>query len=116
MNVACGPSDEEVVRAAEESIGKLSALALANLGCSFSEAFSGGGPAAGIMERFSDRMEGLTDSLQNDGKASNREKMHLITEMNDLYDDWEDELKESGCEIPASQGHRTRYSEPPQPS
>ena len=115
ISVACGPSDEDVARAAEESIGKLAALAVANLGCSFNEALYGAGPAAGIMAKFSDLMEKLTDSLQNDGEASNREKMQLINQMNDLYEDWEEELAATGCEIPDSQGHRTRYSEPPQP-
>ena len=100
LTLACGPSDEDVARAAEESISRLASLAVANLTCSVAEAFGSGGPTANIMENFTGRMEGLTDSLQNNGEASNREKMQVIDEMNDLYRDWEEELEESGCEVP----------------
>ena len=97
--MACGPSDEDVARAAEKSITRLASLAVANLGCSVEEAFSGGGPASGIMEDFTGRMENLTDALQNDGEASNRDKMQVIDEMDLLYRDWEKELAESGCDV-----------------
>jgi len=97
--VACGPSDEDVARAAERSITRLASLAVTNLGCSVDEAFSGGGPSSGIMEDFTGRMEILTDSLQNDGDASNRDKMQVIDEMDMLYRDWEQELEENGCEV-----------------
>ena len=102
LGLACGPSDEDVTRAAEESISKLTALAVANMSCSVAEAFGSGGPAAGIMETFTDRMEGLTDVLQNEGEANNREKMQVIDDMNALHRDWEQELEESGCEVPDS--------------
>ena len=59
-------------------------------------------PATGIMENFTGRMEGLTVALQNEGEASNREKMQVIDDMNDLYRDWEQELEDSGCEVPDS--------------
>lgn len=97
--VACGPTDEDVARVAEKSITRLASLAVANLGCSVDEAFSGGGPASGIMEKFTDRMENLTDTLQNDGEASNRDKMQVIEDMDMLYRDWEKELEDSGCEV-----------------
>ena len=102
LALACGPSDEDVARAAEESISRLAALAVANMTCSVTQAFGSGGPATGIMEDFTSRMEGLTDSLQNDGEASNREKMRVIDDMNGLYRDWKEELEESGCEVPDS--------------
>jgi len=51
------------------------------------------------MEDFTGRMEILTDSLQNDGDASNRDKMQVIDEMDMLYRDWEQELEENGCEV-----------------
>ena len=102
LSLACGPSDEDVARAAEKSISKLTALALANMSCSVAEAFGSRGPSAGIMETFTDRMEGLTDALQNEGEASNREKMQVIDDMNDLHRDWEQELEESSCEVPDS--------------
>ena len=102
LALACGPSDEDVARAAEESISRLASLAVANMACSVTEAFGSGGSATGIMEDFTGRMEGLTDSLQNDGEASNRRKMQVIANMNDLYRDWEKELEETGCEIPDS--------------
>ena len=97
--VACGPSDEDVARAAERSITRLASLAVANLSCSVDEAFSGGGPASGIMEDFTGRMESLTDNLQNDGEASNRDKMQVIDEMDLLYRDWERELEDNGCDV-----------------
>lgn len=100
LSAACGPSDEDVARAAEESIARLATLAVANLGCSVTEAFGDGGPSTGIMETFTNRMEGLTDTLQRDGEASNREKMQAINDMDVLYRDWEEELRDSGCEVP----------------
>ena len=102
LALGCGPSDEDVARAAEESISRLASLAVANMSCSVTEAFGSGGPATGIMENYTGRMEGLTDSLQNDGRASNREKMQVIDDMNDLYRDWKAELEESGCAVPDS--------------
>ena len=100
LSLACGPSDEDVARAAEESISRLAALAVTNLGCSVTEAFTGGGQATGIMEDFANRMERLTDALQNNGEASNREKMSVIDDMDILYRDWETRLEEIGCEVP----------------
>ena len=100
LTLACGPSDEDVARAAEESISRLASLAVTNLSCSVVEAFGGGGRATSIMETFTNRMEGLTDSLQNNGNASNREKMQVIDDMNNLYQDWKEQLEGSGCEVP----------------
>ncbi len=97
--LACGPSDEDVARAAEKSITRLASLAVANLGCSVNEAFSGGGPSSGLMEDYTGRMEDLTDTLQNDGEASNRDKMQVIEDMDVLYRDWEKELEEGGCKV-----------------
>lgn len=102
LSLACGPSDLAVARAAEESISRLASLAVANMTCSVAEAFGSGGPATDIMERYTNRMEGLTDTLENDGEASNRKKTQVIDQMNDLYEDWERELGETGCEIPVS--------------
>lgn len=99
FSLACGPSDEDVTRAAEESISRLASLAVANMSCSVAEAFGSGGPSAGIMENYTNRMEGLTDELQNDGQASNREKMRVIENMDALYRDWEKELEENGCDV-----------------
>ena len=87
LSVACGPSDEEVVQAAEESISGLSQVAVNNLRCSVAEALTEGNRATDTMERYSSMMEELTDSLESDGTASNREKMRLIDEMNDLRED-----------------------------
>jgi len=100
LNVGCGPSDEEVTQAAEESIYRIAAIAVANLKCSVDEVFSGGSEATRVMETNSDRMEELTDSLQNNLDASNREKMRAIDEMDDLYDSWGADLEEIGCELP----------------
>ena len=80
----------------------LTALAVANMSCSLAKSFSSGSSAAGIMETFTDRMEGLTDALRKEGEASNREKMQVIDDMNALYRDWEQELEDSGCEVPDS--------------
>jgi predicted trehalose synthase len=99
LGLACEPSDEDVARAAEESISRLASLAVANMSCSVDEAFGSGGPSTGIMEKFTNRMEGLTDALQHDGEASNRDKMRVIEEMDALYQDWESELEEAGCEV-----------------
>ena len=104
FGLACGPSDEDVARAAEQSISRLASLAVANMGCSVAEAFGGGGPATGIMEDFTNRMEGLTETLQSDGEVSNREKMQVIEDMDNLYRDWEKELEENGCNVPRSPG------------
>ena len=100
MIVACGPSDEEVARAAEESISNLSRVAVANVGCSVSEVFSGGNRATEVMERYSTKMEGFTDSLDNNHDDSNREKMRVIGEMNELHQDWEVALEGIGCDVP----------------
>ena len=102
FGVACGPSDEDVAKAAEESISRLASLAVANMSCSITEALGSGGSAVGIMENFTNRMEGLTDALQNDGEASNKEKMQVIDDMDVLYRDWEEELEGSGCDVPDS--------------
>jgi len=51
------------------------------------------------MEDFTGRMESLTDNLQNDGEASNRDKMQVIDEMDLLYRDWERELEDNGCDV-----------------
>ena len=80
----------------------LAALAVANMRCSVAEAFGSGGPETSIMETFTDRMEGLTDVLQNEGDANNREKMQVIDDMNALYRDWEQELEDNGCEVPGN--------------
>ena len=104
FGLACGPSDEDVARAAEESISRLASLAVANMGCSVTEAFGGGGPATGIMEDFTNRMEGLTETLQSGGEVGNREKMQVIEDMDNLYRDWEKELEENGCNVPDPQG------------
>ena len=103
LNTGCGPSDEEVTRAAEESISSIAAIAVANLKCSVDEMFSGGDDASRIMEANAARMEDLTDSLQNNPEASNSDKMRAIDEMNDLYEDWGEDLEEIGCELPSSQ-------------
>lgn len=100
VSAACGPSDEDVARAAEESISKLAALAVTNMSCSVAETLGSGGAAIGIMEDFTNRMEGLTDTLRNDGEASNREKMQVIEDMEALYGNWVAELEESGCDVP----------------
>ena len=103
LSAGCGPSDEEVTRAAEESISGIAAIAVANLKCSVDEMFSGGNDASRIMEANAARMEDLTDSLQNNPDASNSDKMRAIDEMNDLYEDWGEDLEEIGCELPSSQ-------------
>ena len=103
LNSGCGPSDEEVTREAEESISRIAAIAVANLKCSVDEVFSGGDNASRVMEANAARMEDLTDSLENNPDASNREKMQAIEEMNDLYKSWGDDLEEIGCELPSSQ-------------
>jgi len=103
LNAGCGPSDEEVTRAAEESISNIAAIAVANLKCSVDEMFSGGDDASRVMEANAARMEDLTDSLQNEPDASNSDKMRAIAEMNDLYDSWRDDLDRIGCELPGSQ-------------
>ena len=102
FSLACGPSDEEVARAAEESISLLAQVAVDNLRCSVSEAFSGVTLATETMERYSTRMEGLTGSLEDNSNASNREKMQVINEMNDLREDWEKDLEDLGCEVSRS--------------
>ena len=102
LGTGCGPSDEDVARAAEEAAGRLAAVLLANTGCSISEAFSGGGPATTTLQRYSDRMESETDLLSDEGDASNREKMKVIDDMNRLAEDWEADLEELGCEMPGS--------------
>ena len=102
LNTGCGPSDEEVTRAAEESISSIAAIAVANLKCSVDEVFSGGGDASRVMEANAARMEDLTDSLQNNPDASNSDKMRAIDEMNDLYESWSDDLDRIGCELPGS--------------
>ena len=99
LSVGCQPSDEDVARAAEESISGLAQVAVANLKCSVEEALGGGSKATETMESFSTRMEKLTDSLENDTEASNREKMRVIDEINDLREDWEEELEEIGCAV-----------------
>ncbi len=99
LSLGCGTSDEDVARAAERSISSLASLAVANLGCSVSGAFSGDDRASDIMERFTDRMDDLTAGLQPEGDASNREKMKLITEMDELYEQWKGELESAGCEV-----------------
>ena len=108
FNVACGPSNEDVARAAEESISGIAAIAVANLKCSVEEMFSGGNAATEVMESNSDRMEELTDSLQNSPEASNREKMRAINAMNDLYDSWAEDLTEIGCELPDQQAKESQ--------
>lgn len=100
LSLACQPSDEDVARAAEQSISGLAQVAVANLKCSVEEALQGGDQATQTMEQFSTRMEKLTDSLENDKTASNREKMRVINEIDDLRQDWEDRLAEIGCEAP----------------
>ena len=104
FGLACGPSDEDVARAAEQSISRLASLAVTNMGCSVAEAFGGGGPATGIMKDFTNRMEGLTGTLQSGGEVGNREKMQVIEDMDNLYRDWEKELEENGCNVPDPQG------------
>ena len=99
LSVGCQPSDEDVARAAEESISGLAQVAVANLKCSVEEFLGGGREATETMENFSTRMEKLTDSLENDTEASNREKMRVIDEINDLREDWEEELEEIGCAV-----------------
>lgn len=99
LNIGCQPSDEDVARAAEESISNLGRVAVANLKCSVEEALQGGSQATQTMEDFSTRMEKLTDTLENDTTASNREKMRVINEINDLQGDWEERLEEIGCEV-----------------
>ncbi|MYC30174.1 MAG: hypothetical protein F4X65_08810 [Chloroflexi bacterium] len=99
LNIGCQPSDEDVARAAEESISNLGRVAVSNLKCSVEEALQGGSQATQTMEDFSTRMEKLTDSLENDTTASNREKMRVINEINDLQGDWEERLEEIGCEV-----------------
>ena len=103
LNTGCGPSDEEVTRAAEESISSIAAIAVANLKCSVDEMFSGGGEASRVMEANASRMEDLTDSLQNNPDTSNRDKMRAIEEMDDLYETWSEDLDRIGCELPSSQ-------------
>lgn len=107
LNPACGPSNEEVTRAAEESISRITLVAVSNLKCSVSESLSAGtvgaqAAATETMERFSDRLAELTDALENDRTASNREKMRVIGQMDELRVDWEEELGNIGCEIPES--------------
>ena len=97
LSVACGPSDADVAQAAEESISNLASIAVANLGCSLTEAFSGGGNSLAVMELNSTRMEKLTESLELETDASNREKMKVIEEMNLLSRNWENELEAIGC-------------------
>ena len=99
LNVACGPSDADVAQAAEESISNLASIAVANLECSLTEAFSGGGDSLAVMERNSTRMENLTGTLELETDASNREKIKVIDEMNNLSQDWEKELEEIGCSV-----------------
>ena len=102
LSSGCGPSDEEVARAAEEATARLTDVLLANTSCSITEVFSGGGPATTTLEGYSDRMENETSLLSVDGSASNREKMQVIEDMARLAEDWESDLKEIGCEIPDS--------------
>ena len=99
MSVACGPSDADVAQAAEASISNLASIAVANLGCSLTEAFSGGGNSLAVMELNSTRMEKLTESLELETDASNREKMKVIDEMNLLSQNWETELEAIGCPV-----------------
>ena len=99
LNIGCQPSDDDVALAAEESISNLARVAVANLKCSVEEALQGGSQATQTMERYSTRMEELTDSLENDTTASNREKMRVINEINELQGDWEEKLEEIGCEV-----------------
>ncbi len=99
LSVACGPSDADVAQAAEESISNLASIAVANLGCSLTEAFSGGGNSLAVMELNSTRMEKLTESLELETDASNREKMKVIDEMNLLSQNWENELEAIGCPV-----------------
>ena len=103
LNAGCGPSDEDVTRAAEESISSIAAIAVANLKCSVDEMFSGGDEASRVMEANASRMEDLTDSLQNNPDTSNRDKMRAIEEMDDLYETWSEDLDRIGCELPGSQ-------------
>ena len=99
LGLGCQPSDEAVARAAEESISGLAQVAVANLKCSVAEALGGGSQATETMDHFSTRMQSLTDTLENETGASNREKMRVISEINDLRDDWEEELESIGCEV-----------------
>ena len=52
-----------------------------------------------VMERNSTRMENLTGTLELETDASNREKIKVIDEMNNLSQDWEKELEEIGCSV-----------------
>ena len=101
LTTACGPSDADVAQAAEETAARLAANALSNVSCSISEAFSGGGPATAVMERYTARIDRLTGELETGRDAGNREEMKVINEMNDLAKDWENALDEIGCAVSA---------------